>query len=172
MKFVLPLLMLLCVSITSYAQTGINASPFKPEEDKRFRKLEQEVKGKFFWDFTVQGGSTAAAINLRPYYSAGQLPANAIITRSYMVANTGVTGSGAQFALACGSANILSATVGTALSTQYALLDGLQTGASTAMSKVGTSQCTPTITWSTGAATAGRIDVYLDYIKPADINGQ
>jgi hypothetical protein len=174
MNFVLSLLMLLCVSITSYAQTGINASPFKPEEDKRFRKLEQRVAAKFFWDFTVQGGASTAAINLRPYYSAGQLPANAIITRSYFVTNTAViAGAGATAAFACGSATILSATaVAGNFSTAYNIYDGAQTGASTVMSKVGSSQCTPTITWAVQPATAGRIDVYLDYIKPADINGQ
>lgn len=175
MKFVLSIIALVFMGLTSYAQTGINAYPFKPEEDRRFRRLEQKVAAKFFWDFSVQGGASTGAITLKPYYSAASLPANAIITRAYVVNNTAFTspGSLAKAAFACGSATILSATtVSGNFATQWSALDGAQTGAASAFSAVGTSSCSPTITFSVQAATAGRLDVYVDYIKPADINAQ
>ena len=163
------------MGLTSYAQTGINAYPFKPEEDRRFRRLEQKVVAKYFWDFSVQGGASTGALTMKPYYSAAQLPANSIIVRSYFITNTAVTSNGGNIgkaAFACGSASILAATtVQGNFASQYAVFDGLQTGASTAFSNVVT-QCSPTITWSIQSATAGRIDLWIEYVKPADINAQ
>lgn len=168
-NFLVLLAALLCLGTEVFAQTSLNAYPFFPEVDKRFRKLEQKQVSKFIWDFNQQGGANGTNISLRPYYGNQTLPPNAVVTRSYFITknalNSGVVGELISVGCSGNSTLFLSSGASTALATAGNFLDGTSTGASTAFKSVGTSSCQPVINFG-GAPTSGYISAWLEYVVP------
>lgn len=172
MKILLMMFALL-IGGEAIAQTQLNAYPFFPEVDKRFRKLEQKIVGKFIWDFNQQGGASSVAINLRPYYGSPTIPANAVVTRTYFVTKTAITAANTSqlISIGCNSlaAGTTTAFVSSGQTTYFmaagASVDGTQTGASTKFYQIGTSACTPAIDFG-GNPSSGYISGWIEYVVP------
>lgn len=179
--------LLFTTSITFAAKT-----PFPPEIDKRFYQLEHpsgttgaslatgavligNAAGKAFpinagtngngllhiakatYDFSTLGG----AIGAIPL--GVTIPANSTIIRSWIYTVTQVAGATSTVALSCANANdIFSAAAMTSI-TAGTLTEGVSTGAASAFKPV-TTACAITATVATAALTAGKFNVYTEYV--------
>lgn len=159
------------------ANAAILGAPYMPEVDRRFDAIEQGAKikqgvypqgsvdgvaikhyAKATYDFAKSGGAVGT-IDL----GIG-LPANAIITRSYVYSITAPTGSvGATLAFQCQNASdVLAATGFASFGAAGASIDGASTGAASAF-KYLTAACNIKAVIATAALTAGKLAVYVEY---------
>jgi hypothetical protein len=147
------------VALSAVAYAAL--APYTPEQEARFKKAENLQVVKAVYDVSSDGGS-AVAHSLAGAY----LPANAIITRSFMYTDTGFSGSG-TLALSCETANnILTATdnSGALFATAGNLVEGASSGSYNLMKKI-TSQCQIAATVAGGSGlTAGKITAWVYYV--------
>lgn len=119
------------------------------------------------YSFAIQGGSTAADIslltNLANSKSLAKLPNKAIIKNVYLeVLTQPVSGGSATVALnSLAAADLLAATAKAALPVGFK--QGIPTGATTTFIKL-TSEKTIKATVGTSPLTAGKFNVYIDYV--------
>lgn len=181
------LLAAFALTVTASAKT-----PFLPEVEKRFYQLEHPSGttgaslatgailvgnaagkaaainagtdgngalhiAKATYDFAVQGGAQAAL-------SLGvTIPANATIIRSWIYTVTQVAGASSTVALSCETANnIFSAAAMTSI-TAGTLTEGVSTGAASVFKPI-TAACLVTATIATANVTAGKFNVYVEYV--------
>lgn len=165
------LLAFILVFATAPCFAKIKNSPFIPEVDKRFDVLEvanslatgvglyNAQVAHDYWDQTVGTNGAVGAHTL-----SVTLPANAIIQQAYTYSVlTPATGTSATLALSCGSATILTAADVTGRTTGTITANN-QTGTAATMSNVGSSACVVTATVAVGTFTAGKLDIFIDYV--------
>lgn len=173
------LVALLALSAVS-AHADIQGTPFMPEEDARFNALEQgnhllnnkfpmgsadghwvQQEAQATYDFAKNTGGIAN-------YDLGvPIPAGAIVTRSYLYSITKPTTSASgtlsfycsnsanpEFKLPLAAASYPSA---------GALAEGIQTGTAANMSVI-SSKCDVHAGIATGALTAGKVTLFLNYV--------
>jgi hypothetical protein len=136
--------------------------------------LMREKKGVLHcrYDFAQQGGAVGPVSLFDPLVGpseAAHLPAGAIITKAMLQVLTSVTSGGAAtVALTTGevAADLLAATAKATL--VAGLLDGKPDGTA-AKSVVLTAERTLQATIAVAALTAGKIDVFVEYIVPAGV---
>lgn len=174
-SFIFSLTLLAVLALPAHA--AIKGSPFLPEVDQRFNALEQGMTipsktypqgsadgiavkhyAKATYDFAKKGGAIGT-IDL----GVG-LPANAIITRSYIYSITAPTaGVGGTLAFQCQNAgDVLAATGFASFGAAGASIDGASTGAASAF-KYLTAACTVKAVIAAAAFTAGKVVVYVEY---------
>ena len=162
----------------TFAHADLEGAPFLPEIDRRFDAIEQgnHIKSGSYpagasdghyvsqmaqatYDFSVQTGATGT-------YSLGvKLPANAIITESWVYSITKPTTSASgTLAFKCQNASdILAATAAASFASAGASIDGSSTAATAANFKYTTAACTIQAVIATGALTAGKVTAYVEY---------
>ena len=172
---------LLAMSLMNTAMADIENAPFMPEIDRRFDALEQgnHIKQGLYpqgaadghyvkqyvkatYDFTTMGGASTV-------HDLGvSIPANAVETRSwvYDIVQPVTNGSGAVIAFYCaGSVSNpdLKQPIGAgAYPAAGKVADGTQSGAATQFSTVA-SKCEINAAIQTGAITAGKIVLFVEY---------
>jgi hypothetical protein len=170
-------LALLVLLLTTASYAAILNAPFMPEIDARFNALEggnvipttypigsadgHEIQGlaQATYDFSKVGGAIGT-------YSLGvKLPANAIITQSYLYSITQpTTAASGTLAFQCQNANdIITATAAASYSSAGAAIAGSSTAAASAF-KYTTAACTIQATIATGALTAGKVTAFVEYV--------
>lgn len=165
------LLAFILVFATAPCFAKIKNAPFIPEVDKRFDALEvlnaqSNGVGLYtaqmahdYWDYSVGTNAATGAHTL-----SVTLPANAIIRQAYTYSvQTPATSSSATLALSCGSATILTAANVTSYTTGN-ITAANQTGTAATMSNVGSSACVVTATVASGPFTAGKLDIFVEYV--------
>lgn len=176
MKNIFAALALLLTTVTAHA--AILGAPYQPEVDSRFDAIEQGAfmkqglypQGaadgvgikhyvKATYDFAKQGGAVGTYTILTP-----ALPKNAVITRSYIYSITQpTTAASGTLAFKCQNASdILAATAAASFGAAGAAIDGASTGAA-ANFKYTTAACNIQAVIATGALTAGKVAVYVEY---------
>lgn len=109
------------------------------------------------YDFAVQGGTQAA-------FSLGvALPAKSTIIRSWIYVKTQLVGASSTMAFSCETANNIKTATDLTGSAAGAYIEGASTGASTAFKDI-VSACNITATIATANLTAGKLDVYVQYV--------
>jgi hypothetical protein len=134
-------------------------SPYGPKLDARLNKLEVQYVAKFQYDFSYYGGDTGT-------YSLGvYLPANAIITRSFLYVDTQLVDDGSgTLAFHCEDANNIKTATDMTGSSAGAFIEGESTGASSAFKGSIAARCEITATIATAAITAGKITGWVKYV--------
>lgn len=166
-------LVLFTILAATLAHAEIKGSPFSPEADVRFNKLEENyatgLVGKdghhvkqvlqVTYDFSVSGGAIGT-ITLPQ-----KLPKGAIIQRSYVYSVTQPTTSASgTLAFQCqNSGDVLAATAAASFGAAGASIDGASTG-SAANFKYITSECSMKAVIATGALTAGKVIAIVEYV--------
>lgn len=130
------------------------------------RRTHKQFKGVY--DFSVQGGSTSAAINLYdPVFGKNSsliLPAGFIISKVLIDVLTNPVGAGATIALSSGknAADLLAAT---AIASFTGLIDGIPTTAAATNIKISPTLAAPgsicTLTIATTNLSAGKFNVFI-----------
>lgn len=177
MKKLFLVLSLAMIATTAYAD--IQGAPFSPEVDKRFNAIEQGnhlITGanpagsadghlvkqyvKATYDFAKKGGAVGA-IDL-----GVSIPANSVETRTWMYDITKpTTAAGGTLAFYCGNAanaDLLQPLAAASFPAAGGVADGTQTGAAANFSTV-SSKCNINAKIATGALTAGKVVVYVEY---------
>ena len=179
--FILSLLPLLAGA--QMAMADIKGAPYIPEIDCRFNALEQgqtlasgcsgfpigsadghyvKQVAKATYDFSKKGG----AVGSIPL--GVTIPANAIETRSYLYSITQPTTSASgTLAFYCASStnpDLKQATAAASYPAAGSSADGTQSGVASNFSVVGTSACTINAKIATGALTAGKVVLYVEYV--------
>lgn len=181
-----------CVTATN-SFAAIQGAPYQPEIDSRFNNLESNGSGfaagaipaaalgaasvteaklsvptlnglnasrtaKAQYDFATLGGAVGSV-------SLGvTLPAGAIIKRDFIYTITQVAGASAPLiAINCETANNIFSAASMNAVVAGTLTEGVSTGAASVFKKI-TSACPIAVTISSGAATAGKFDVFVDYV--------
>lgn len=153
------LLMGLLLLGVSYAFAG---SPYSPEVDARFKKVENLRTARVVYDTATSSGSTGA-------HGLGvKIPKGAVIKQVMYYVNTAFTGSGGTLALHCEDANNLkTATDITGLSAATMNAGG---PIGTAATMVGAIADDCEITATIGGTTmylAGKLTAYIEYYMSA-----
>lgn len=162
------------------AHADIEGAPYLPEIDARFNAIEQgnhflnnsypsgSADGHYVqqlaqatYNFAVQTGATGT-------YDLGvSIPANAIITRSYLYSITKPTTSASgTLAFYCNSSTNPEFKLDLAAASYPAagaLAEGIQTGTAANMSVIAT-KCDVHASIKTGALTAGKVTLYINYV--------
>ncbi len=161
------LLSLLAVLFSLSSQAALRGSPFGPATDARFDAIESSTNSglglqrlaRATYDFAVQGGSSTATVK-----SLGvTLPANAIITRSYIYTLTQVAGASSLVALQCETANNIFSSADMTGITAGTITEGVSTGAASVFQKI-TAACNISAKITAAAVTAGKFDVFVQYV--------
>lgn len=116
------------------------------------------------YDFAVQGGAVGTVSLLDENGKPFLLPVGAIVTRSYIdVVTPATTSASGTIAISTGqtAADVLGATAAASFT---GILEGVSTGTAANMKKISTSAKTPVAVIATGALTAGKAYVFLEYV--------
>lgn len=127
-------------------------------------KVKNCVKGN--WKFTRDGGAVGD-INLKGLDGVETvvIPSGAIITNAFVFVKTAVTSGGSlTLDLNSEAANDLLAGTAVASLTLNAKIQGVPDHATVADYKIMTADRTLTLSFNVAAATAGEIDVYVEYV--------
>jgi hypothetical protein len=109
------------------------------------------------YDFAVQGG-TQAAFNL-----GVALPAKSTIIRSWIYTKTQLVGASSQMAISCETANNIKTATDLTGNAAGSYVEGASTGAASAFKDI-VSACNITATISVANLTAGKLDIYVQYV--------
>jgi hypothetical protein len=112
---------------------------------------------KATYDFSSMGG-TIGAISL-----GVTIPANSTIIRSWIYTVTQVAGATSTVALSCANANDIFSAASMTSITAGTITEGVSTGAASAFKPV-TTACPITATIATANLTAGKFNVYTEYV--------
>lgn len=165
------------VALSCAAFGALQGSPFMPEIDSRFNLLEgsvintphgakQVLKATYDFSNATQLGGSTADIDL-----GVTLPANSLVTRSYIYIVTPLTGvlsvGGTTTKISCtNDSNILVAKDLSQFAAGY-MLDGIQTGASLVSIQL-SAACNPKVRFGAplngGGVSAGKFNLYLEYV--------
>lgn len=178
MKKIILLVFLVLSLFSCFSYADIEGAPFLPEIDARFNALEQgnhlltnsfpsgAADGHYVkqsvqatYDFAKYTGGTGT-------YDLGvSLPKNAIFVRSYVWSLTKPTTSASgTLEFKCqNSHDIMNPTAAASFASAGAAVDAIQSGAASNFSTV-TASCDIKAVIATGALTAGKVTVYLDYV--------
>lgn len=130
-------------------------------EDQDGEGLYAQRVARFIYDVAADGGATGAR-------SLGvQLPANAVITRSYfkiITAFTSGASGGGTVALSCEDANNIKTATDLSSSSKNAFLEGQSTGASSAFVRGIAAACNITATVASTNQTAGKLVGWVEYM--------
>ena len=170
---------LLLFSITALAESGrLENSPYHPAlgrlielQQLNGQHLSKLVKATY--DRSIHPGYTTADIPLGVY-----LPANALITRSYIYTVTpqthSLTGAGVQdnsttftTAVFCEDANNIKTATGFGTSAAGGLIEGQSTGAASAFVGSIADKCQINVRFASvdgGIVSAGKFNVFLNYV--------
>lgn len=121
---------------------------------------------KCIYDFSTMGGAVSSIPLVDDQGEPAKFPEGSIIVRSFMNVVTAVTSGGAAtvaFTLV-NSGDVLAATAKTSF-TLNAMLDGIQDGAAANMIAPLTSAKVLNITIAAAALTAGKIEVFVEYVN-------
>ena len=164
MKLVLLTLatMVTLATSTTHAATGINAeySPFVPKVITKLDAVKERRMAKAVLDCSASGACAIGAHSL-----GVQLPANALLTQSYYysVVQPVSAGSG-TIALSCEDANNILTAANLTSKTVGSISAGNQTGVASTMTAGISSACNITATVASSDYTAGKLDVYVEYV--------
>lgn len=167
MKLLLALFILV-TSVAVYATSG-GVVPYGPELDNRFDQLENQTTNnthakrfaRATWDYSTDGGASTADIDL-----GVTLPANSLITRSYLYVVTPLasTNSIGTMAFFCEDANNIKTATNFVTTANAGFVEGASTGASTAMVKGIAADCSIKARVAVAPFTAGKINVFVEYV--------
>ena len=164
------LLLLLALSFSTHADAALLGAPYMPEVDARFNALESSSvqqagnSGNNFTTYLAKGIINLTNQSLALVSTPVVLPAMAIITQAYIYTETRIAPSGTTLALQCLTANdVLTATdeTGNGPTTIYA---GAEVGTAATMLFTGSTGCTISAKGGTHTATAGLIDLFIQYV--------
>lgn len=156
------------------AHADIEGTPYIPEIDNRFDKIEE---GYFTAPATLDGHHRQQVVQatydfskqtgaVKTYqYPNATLPKGAIITRSYAYSITQPTTSASgTLAWSCqNQGNIFAATAAASYGAAASTVDGVESGAASAFRNI-TVPCILSATIGTGALTAGKVTVFVEYV--------
>lgn len=163
---------------TLTAQAAILGQPYIPEIDKRFDAIEQGQKYKQglypagaadgpyakqiikgTYNYSVVGGAVGT------YALSATLPANAIVTRSYVYSKKQPYGTSTpKLGFYCGSTyNLYNPTNVLSISADGSKAEGTQTGTAASMSVI-SSACTLTAAITAGVIQSGNVTIYVEYV--------
>ena len=162
------------------AHADIEGAPYLPEIDARFNAIEQgnhflnnsypsgaadshyvQQEAQATYDFAKYTGATGT-------YDLGiSIPANAIVTRTYLYSitkpTTSASGTLAFYCANATNAEFKLATAAASYPSAGALAEGNQTGTAANMSVI-SSKCDVHANIQTGALTAGKVTLFLNYV--------
>lgn len=148
-----------------YAIDRMNSTSIKHALGTELHKTKNSVKCTY--DFTVQGGAIGSINLLDEDGVAVTIPSGAIITRTLIYVPVACTSGGsATIAVKSKSAADLKAATAYTSFTLAALLDGVPANTA-ATSIVMTADTIPAITIAVAALTAGKINVFIEYVLTA-----
>lgn len=169
------LALVLTFSSVAHADTlvNVNASEFELNRASPNAMARNRLGGivekktvrtiKAVYDFSVLGGSSAAAISLKNYDGTTAVIPNSAIVRNCVidVITTPTTSTSATIAIGTGqAANDLK--TATAVASYTGLMACIPVGSAASSIKM-TADRTPTVTVATGFVTSGKINVLIDY---------
>lgn len=177
MKNMLPLVFLILACFTNFAHADLQGAPFSPEVDKRFNAIEQGNHINTLYPHGASDGHNVKQLAQATYDFAKQtgaigtydlgigLPAKAIVVRSYAYSTTKpTTGASGTLAFQCQDAgNLVAATAAASYGAAGASIDGAATGAASAF-QYPSAKCNIKAVIATGALTAGKVTVYVEYV--------
>lgn len=184
MRIFIVSLLLALTAVSAYAD--IEGAPYLPEIDKRFDAIEQGnhyLQGSYpsgsadghyaqqaiqvTYDFSKLGGSNTAnpnGLGAGIYDLGVALPKNAVIANSgiYSITKPTTSASGTLAFYCQNQYNILNPTAAASFATAGAAIAGTQNGTITNWSVV-TAKCDLLAKIGTGALTAGKVTLYVEY---------
>lgn len=167
-----PLLLTIAIALT--AKADIEGAPYIPEIDARFNALEQGNHIKTTYPYGAADGHYVEQLAQASYnfstvggaagvYSLGvSLPANAIITKSWVDYVTQVFGTSPKLGFECQTAQNIYNPVDPHTFASGTLKDGTQTGPAANMSTI-TAKCNISARVQ-GAIASGLATVYIEYV--------
>lgn len=145
-----------------YALDRMNSTAIKYALGSELNKSKNCVKGVY--NFATQGGAVSSINLLDDDGVAVVIPSGAIITRVLVHAALAATSGGsATIALKSKTAADLLAATAVASFTLAALIDGIPVNTA-ATSIIMTADTTPQVTIAVAALTAGKLNVFIEYV--------
>lgn len=155
--WIFSLLVAAAVNFNAHAETS-----FLPEVNARFKTVETKKTIKVVYDVTANTtlGETGT------HGTGKYLPANAIITRSWIYINTLFVDSGSgTVAIQCEDANNILSAFDMTTRAAGLLMDGVSTGTTGSMTKSIAAPCEIKVVVATAAQTAGKMTFYVEYVS-------
>lgn len=167
MKYILSLLALVLVSVQTYAVPA----PTFPQTERRLKELgltieQQGKEGKIVERVARVIYDVATDLGTAGAHTLGvKLPANTLITRSYLYIVTQFVDAGAgTVALHCEDANNIKTATDITGTAAGGLIEGASTGSAATMVGAITAECEVTATVATADQTAGKLVAYIHYV--------